>query len=139
MNRLLELFKNYKEPILYIVFGGFTTVVNLVSYAIFTRLLDINDYIAIFLSWALAVFFAYITNKIWVFESRSTNPKQLLKEIVSFTSARVATLGLEYVIMFVGVDLLHFNDMLVKVIAQFVVIASNYVFSKLFIFKKDEK
>ncbi len=139
MNRLLELFKKYKEPILYIVFGGFTTVVNLVSYAIFTRLLDINDYIAIFLSWALAVFFAYITNKIWVFESRSTNPKQLLKEIVSFTSARVATLGLEYVIMFVGVDLLHFNDMLVKVIAQFVVIASNYVFSKLFIFKKDEK
>lgn len=139
MNRLLELFKKYKEPILYIVFGGFTTVVNLVSYAIFTRLLDINDYIAIFLSWVLAVFFAYITNKIWVFESRSTNPKQLLKEIVSFTSARVATLGLEYVIMFVGVDLLHFNDMLVKVIAQFVVIASNYVFSKLFIFKKDEK
>lgn len=139
MNRLLELFKKYKEPILYIVFGGFTTVVNLVSYAMFTRLLDINDYIAIFLSWALAVFFAYITNKIWVFESRSTNPKQLLKEIVSFTSARVATLGLEYVIMFVGVDLLRFNDMLVKVIAQFLVIASNYVFSKLFIFKKDEK
>lgn len=136
MENLIKLFKQYKEPILYVIFGGFTTVVNLVSYAIFTRLIHIDDFVAIFLSWVLAVFFAYITNKIWVFESKSTEAKQLFKEIVSFASARVATLGLEYVIMFIGVDMMHINDMIVKIFAQVLVIVANYVFSKLFIFKK---
>ncbi len=136
MENLIKLFKQYKEPILYVIFGGFTTVVNLVSYAIFTRLMHIDDFVAIFLSWVLAVFFAYITNKIWVFESKSTEAKQLFKEIVSFASARVATLGLEYVIMFIGVDMMHINDMIVKIFAQVLVIVANYVFSKLFIFKK---
>ncbi len=121
---------------MYVIFGGFTTVVNLVSYALFTRLMHIDDFVAIFLSWVLAVFFAYITNKIWVFESKSTEAKQLFKEIVSFASARVATLGLEYVIMFIGVDMMHINDMIVKVFAQVLVIVANYIFSKLFIFKK---
>ena len=136
MENLIKLFKQYKEPILYVIFGGFTTVVNLVSYAIFTRLMHIDDFVAIFLSWVLAVFFAYITNKIWVFESKSIEAKQLFKEIVSFASARVATLGLEYVIMFIGVDMMHINDMIVKIFAQVLVIVANYVFSKLFIFKK---
>lgn len=136
MENLIKLFKQYKEPILYVIFGGFTTVVNLVSYAIFTRLMHIDDFVAIFLSWVLAVFFAYITNKIWVFESKGTEAKQLFKEIVSFASARVATLGLEYVIMFIGVDMMHINDMIVKIFAQVLVIVANYVFSKLFIFKK---
>lgn len=136
MENLIKLLKQYKEPILYVIFGGFTTVVNLVSYALFTRLMHIDDFVAIFLSWVLAVFFAYITNKIWVFESKSTEAKQLFKEIVSFASARVATLGLEYVIMFIGVDMMHINDMIVKVFAQVLVIVANYIFSKLFIFKK---
>ena len=133
MENLIKLLKQYKEPILYVIF---TTVVNLVSYALFTRLMHIDDFVAIFLSWVLAVFFAYITNKIWVFESKSTEAKQLFKEIVSFASARVATLGLEYVIMFIGVDMMHINDMIVKVFAQVLVIVANYIFSKLFIFKK---
>ena len=126
----------YKEIILYVFFGGMTTIVNLVSYALFTRLLNINDYVAIFLSWVLAVFFAYITNKIWVFESKSREFKELFREITSFAAARVATLGLEYVVMFIGVDILFINDMLVKVFAQVLVIVANYLFSKLFIFKK---
>ncbi len=126
----------YKEIILYVFFGGMTTIVNLVSYALFTRLLNINDYVAIFLSWVLAVFFAYITNKIWVFESQSREFKELFREITSFAAARVATLGLEYVVMFIGVDILFINDMLVKVFAQVLVIVANYLFSKLFIFKK---
>lgn len=136
MENLIKLLKQYKEPILYVIFGGFTTVVNLVSYALFTRVMHIDDFVAIFLSWVLAVFFAYITNKIWVFESKNTEAKQLFKEIVSFASARVATLGLEYVIMFIGVDMMHINDMIVKVFAQVLVIVANYIFSKLFIFKK---
>ena len=136
MKKLWDLFLTYKEIILYVFFGGMTTIVNLVSYALFTRLLNINDYVAIFLSWVLAVFFAYITNKIWVFESKSREFKELFREITSFAAARVATLGLEYVVMFIGVDILFINDMLVKVFAQVLVIVANYLFSKLFIFKK---
>ena len=136
MQKLWVLFLTYKEIILYVFFGGMTTIVNLVSYALFTRLLNINDYVAIFLSWVLAVFFAYITNKIWVFESQSREFKELFREITSFAAARVATLGLEYVVMFIGVDILFINDMLVKVFAQVLVIVANYLFSKLFIFKK---
>lgn len=136
MNKLWSLFLKYKEVILYVFFGGMTTVVNLVSYALFTRVMAINDYIAVFLSWVLAVFFAYITNKIWVFESKKNDAKSLFKEITAFTSARVATLGLEYVIMFIGVDMLFINDMVVKIFAQVLVIVANYIFSKLFIFKK---
>ena len=136
MKKLWDLFLSYKEIILYVFFGGMTTIVNLVSYALFTRLLNINDYVAIFLSWVLAVFFAYITNKIWVFESQSREFKELFREITSFAAARVATLGLEYVVMFIGVDILFINDMLVKVFAQVLVIVANYLFSKLFIFKK---
>ena len=136
MKKLWDLFLTYKEIILYVFFGGMTTIVNLVSYALFTRLLNINDYVAIFLSWVLAVFFAYITNKIWVFESQSREFKELFREITSFAAARVATLGLEYVVMFIGVDILFINDMLVKVFAQVLVIVANYLFSKLFIFKK---
>lgn len=136
MENIKTIFLKHKEVILYVFFGGCTTVVNLMSYAIFTRLLNINDYVAIFLSWVLAVFFAYITNKIWVFESKTLELKTLFKEIISFTGARVATLGLEYVIMYIGVDILLFNDFLTKIFAQVLVIVSNYIFSKLFIFKK---
>ena len=110
MKKLWDLFLTYKEIILYVFFGGMTTIVNLVSYALFTRLLNINDYVAIFLSWVLAVFFAYITNKIWVFESKSREFKELFREITSFAAARVATLGLEYVVMFIGVYILFIND-----------------------------
>jgi putative flippase GtrA len=136
MEKIKTLFFKYKEQILYILFGVFTTVVNIVVFAICADMMHLDTYISNFAAWVLAVTFAYITNKLWVFESKTTDAKELFREIVSFTGARVLTLGIDMVLMFVGVDILHINKLIVKVLANVVVIVSNYVLSKLFIFKK---
>ena len=136
MEKIKTLFFKYKEQILYILFGVFTTVVNIVVFAICADMMHLDTYISNFAAWVLAVTFAYITNKLWVFESKTTDAKELFREIVSFTGARVLTLGIDMVLMFVGVDVLHINKLIVKVLANVVVIVSNYVLSKLFIFKK---
>lgn len=136
MEKIKTLFFKYKEQILYILFGVFTTVVNIVVFAICADMMHLDTYISNFAAWVSAVTFAYITNKLWVFESKTTDAKELFREIVSFTGARVLTLGIDMVLMFVGVDILHINKLIVKVLANVVVIVSNYVLSKLFIFKK---
>ena len=136
MEKIKTLFFKYKEQILYILFGVFTTVVNIVVFAVCADMMHLDTYISNFAAWVSAVTFAYITNKLWVFESKTTDAKELFREIVSFTGARVLTLGIDMVLMFVGVDILHINKLIVKVLANVVVIVSNYVLSKLFIFKK---
>ena len=136
MKTLKEYFFRYKEQILYLIFGGFTTVVNIAVYGICTRLFHTNEYFANFLAWAVAVFFAYITNKIWVFESKSNDLKTLSREILSFVSARIVTLGLDMGVMYAGIQLLHINDLIVKVCSNVLVVLANYIFSKFFIFKK---
>ena len=136
MEKIKTLFFKYKEQILYILFGVFTTVVNIVVFAICADMMHLDTYISNFAAWVSAVTFAYITNKLWVFETKTTDAKELFREIVSFTGARVLTLGVDMVLMFVGVDILHINKLIVKVLANVVVIVSNYVLSKLFIFKK---
>ena len=79
--------------------------------------------------------FAYVTNKIWVFESKCKNFNELIKEMLSFFSARIFTIFLSWFISFIFVDKLHFNNMLIQVIAAVIVVILNYVFSKIFIFK----
>ena len=86
------------------------------------------------LSWVLAVLFAYITNKIFVFESKS---KKNVKEITSFFFFRIISLVIEMIILYIFVDMLHIDDLITKIIAQVIVIVANYVFSKVFVFKKD--
>ncbi len=136
MKNLKELFFRYKEQILYLIFGGFTTVVNIAVYGFCTRIFHANEYFANFLAWAIAVFFAYVTNKLWVFESKSSDMKTLTREILSFVSARVVTLGLDMAVMYAGIQLLHINDLIVKVCSNVLVVLANYIFSKFFIFKK---
>ena len=86
-------------------------------------------------SWIIAVAFAFVTNKFFVFQSRSVSFKTLMKEIPSFVGARLLSLGFEIVWMNVTVGLLHINDSVAKIGAQFGIVVMNYVFSKLFIFK----
>jgi len=136
-----ELFLKYKEIIMYLIFGVLTTVFSLAVYWICTvTILNPSDafqlQIANIISWIAGVSFAYITNKKYVFESKNKNK---LKEVSSFVSARVVTLLFDMLIMGVGVSVLHFNDKIMKIVSQFVVIVSNYVFSKLFVFKKESK
>ena len=134
LNKLLNLYKKYKEIINYLIFGVLTTLISIVTYAIFTKVFHIDYLISNVLSWIIAVLFAYITNKIFVFESKS---KKNIKEITSFFFFRVVSLIMEMIILYVFVDMLHIDDLVTKIIAQIIVIVSNYVFSKVFVFKKD--
>lgn len=138
MKKIINLYKKYEEIINYLIVGGLTTVVSLVTYyACVLTILNPKDalelQIANIISWVVSVSFAYITNRIFVFKSKSKN---ILKEITSFVSARVITLLLDMFIMFLMVTLMGINDKISKIIVQVVVIVLNYIFSKLFVFKK---
>ena len=140
MKKVVELLKKYEEVIRYLIVGVLTTVVSLVVYyfCTFTFLNPENGIqlqIANIISWIISVAFAYITNRKFVFKSDSKN---IGKEIVSFTSSRLITLLMDMVIMYLFVTILHGNDKLFKLVSQVVVIISNYIFSKLFVFKKDK-
>ena len=133
---LKELYFKYKEVINYLFFGGCTFLVSVISFYIFNKVLFLNEHVSNILSWILAVLFAYITNKAFVFESKTNTKEELLKEIASFFGARLFTLGVEELILLIFVNLLKFDAMLIKVFAQVIVILANYVLSKLFVFKK---
>lgn len=126
------LYKKYEEIINYLIFGVLSTLVSIVSYTIFTRLFNINYNISNILSWILAVTFAFITNKNYVFKSKNTN---YLKDLIKFFTSRVSTLIIEIIVMYLLVDILDLNDLFSKIITQFIVIVLNYILSKLFVFK----
>lgn len=139
ISQLLKKVLN-KEVIMYLIFGVLTTVVSLLVYygCIYTFLNPENAVqlqIANIISWIAGVAFAYITNRKFVFESNESNQ---LKEISKFVISRLATLFLDMIIMFIGVTCLHGNDKIVKLISQVLVIIGNYIFSKLFVFKKQK-
>ncbi len=130
-------YNQYREMINYLVFGGLTTVVNIVSFFIMD-LMGINTYVNNTIAWILSVIFAYVTNKVFVFESKTTNRKELMKEISSFFAARLFSYVVDMVGMYLFVSIMMANKMLAKVIMNVVVIVINYIFSKLFIFNQDK-
>ena len=150
MKKIKELILKYKELIVYVIFGGLTTVVNLVVFTLSGMALGDERYlVSNVIAWFAAVIFAYITNKLWVFESKSWSIKVLLKEIPSFFAARVLSFLIEEFGLYVFVDFLSFNEislkilsfeiggeLIAKVILAVIVVILNYVFSKLVIFKK---
>lgn len=125
-----------RETISYVICGVLTTVVSMGVYWIGYDVLAMDVLVANILSWILAVLFAYVVNKIFVFQSKTKELKEIIKEIIAFFGGRVGTLLVETLILFVFVTTLGFHEMLVKLVAQFVVLVLNYVISKLFIFKK---
>ena len=141
MEKLLNLYKKYKEIINYLIVGVLTTILSLLIYYVCVyTFLDPNNkiqlQIANVLSWVAGVIFAYFTNRKYVFESKNKNK---LKEATSFVSSRITTLLLDMFIMWLGVSVLKYNDKIIKLISQVLVVVSNYVLSKLFVFKKTDK
>lgn len=134
--------KKYKEPIAYIVFGVLTTVVNIVGYYLLADLLDIYYMIANVVAWIASVLFAFVTNKVFVFESKSWQGKTAIKEVGNFFLARVATGVLDMVLMWLLMDIVQIEEMiasgemLAKIAVNVIVIILNYVASKLWIFRK---
>ena len=139
-NGMKDIYEKYKDVIPYLFFGVCTTVVNVISYWICAHPLSLNTMVSTVIAWTLAVLFAYITNRKWVFHSEARTSGEITKEIVSFFSYRLATGLIDWGCMFVFVELLNMNDLIVKFAANVLVIVLNYVASKLIIFrgKSDE-
>ncbi len=125
-----------REVITYLIFGVLTTFVNWIIY--FTMVRSHYDYrIANAAAWAGSVLFAYITNKLIVFQSHNMGPEQMFKEFVSFVSCRVLSGVMEMVFIIVMVSWLHMGENISKILVSVLVVIANYVFSKLFVFKKN--
>lgn len=150
MMKIKELFCKYKELITYVIFGGLTTLVNFIAFYIFTQILGdklylLNNAIA----WVVSVVFAYVTNKLFVFESKSWDLKLVVKESIEFIGARVFSFLIEEGGMLLFISVLGFGDvtlnildfaitgqLITKLILAVIVVIMNYFFSKFIIFKK---
>lgn len=131
----MDILKKYKESIMYLIFGGLTVLINISSYILFTRVLNIEFLIANALAWVVAVLFAYITNKIFVFESKTNTLNELIKEFSSFVSCRILSGVMEMGLMYIMIDIMSINDFIVKIFTNVLVIVLNYILSKMIIFK----
>lgn len=138
MEKIKELFNKYKEVINYLIFGVLTTIVNYVSYLILAKVFNVNYLASTVISQIISIIFAYVTNKIFVFESKTTNTKELIKEMVSFFGFRGISLLLDMAFMYIFVDVLNLNDAIMKLVSNVLIVIANYVFSKLFVFKKEK-
>lgn len=130
------IYIKYREMLLYLFFGGLSFVVSIATYALFNIELRFNELIANIFSWIITVMFAFLTNRVWVFQTPTKGKTEFVKQMLAFYSGRVVTLIIEEVILLIFITLLGFNSMFVKIVAQIVVILLNYIISKLFIFKK---
>ena len=135
--RLFEPFyKKHKEALLYLFFGGLTTVISIAVFWLFRRPFALNELVANIISWVIAVLFAFFTNRTWVFRAPTRSAGEFLRQMGSFFGGRVVTLLIEEALLAVFITWLHLPDMPVKIAAQVIVIVLNYVISKLFVFKK---
>ncbi len=149
INKIKELITKYRELITYVIAGMLTTLVNWATYTLFVRFIlnsirtaELKATVSSAIAWVAGVIFAYIINKLWVFESKSMAPAVVAKEFTSFVASRAVTGVMEVfglpLLMKIGLDQTIFGveGALAKVIISIVVIILNYVFSKLVIFKK---
>lgn len=141
---LQDIYYKYEEKWLYLVFGALTTVISFLTAGFAVLVLNkwggfdkkaVSD-ISTVVSWVCAVTFAYVTNRLWVFESHAKGAKELAGEAASFYGGRVFTLAVEWVMMRLGYAVIGINYWVMKVIANIVVLILNYVISKLVVFRK---
>ena len=144
MKKIKEYYQKYEEMIRYLIIGGFTTVISLVTkYALLFTILDAKKtlelQISIVISWIVSVTFAYIANRTFVFQSKNQN---ILREISLFVSARVVTLLMESFLSWFFITFLKLNSdfsvIILTILIQGIVIIDNYVFSKIFVFQQKE-
>ena len=136
IEKIKALMIKYKGLILYGIFGVLTTIINIATYAVCYRVIGIANVPSDIIAWVVGVAFAFITNKLYVFGSKSMDMKTLFPELAKFVAARLATGVLDVIIMYIGVDVMHGPDVILKVASNVIVIILNYVLSKLVVFKK---
>ena len=136
LNIFEPFYAEHKEILLYLFFGGFSFFLNMGLYFLFKELWGINELIANAYCWFICVSFQFFTNRTWVFGVGKGSAVELIRQLVSFFAGRVCTLLVEELILAIFITWLGFNSMIVKLIAQVVVIVSNYLISKLWVFSK---
>lgn len=134
--KIKALFIKYRELIVYVFFGGLTTLVSWGSYFLLTKLFSVDYQISQWISWAAAVAFAFIVNKLFVFNDRDMTGRGLFRQIWQFVSMRIASGVLEWLLLLLMVELLHIGDGISKIIVSIVTVIINYVASKLIIFRR---
>ena len=134
-----QLFVKYRELILYVFFGGLTTLVNWGLYWLLANPLGVPYLWATAIAQIASILFAYVTNRIWVFQSKARGFREVSLEMLRFFGARGVSFFLALGCMYVGGDLLHINDTWMKLLANILVIIANYVFSKVFVFRKGQE
>lgn len=136
--KLWSFYKQYEEIINYIITGGFGTVVNIGTFT-FCRMLQLDVTLSNVLAWIITIIFVYISSKFFVFKTANKSREESTKEFIMFILARLATLGIEILILNITIEALHINEFISKTGAQIIVILLNYILSKLFVFTKSEK
>lgn len=135
MHKIHMLIKKHYDILAYLFFGVLTTVVNYLVYLPCYNWLQMSAAVSNAIAWVVAVAFAYVTNKPFVFKSHDWSAKTVVPELMKFVGSRVASGGLETAIIFVTVDLLQCNGNVMKLITSVLVVVLNYVASKLLVFK----
>ena len=131
-------YQKYKEPLLYVLFGGGTTLVNLLVFYAFTAWIVIDVLVANVLAWVAAVLFAYLTNRTWVFASRARGARKVVREVLTFFGGRVFTLLFEEAVIWLFIKQMGLPSMAVKLAAAVAIVILNYVISKLLVFRKKQ-
>jgi putative flippase GtrA len=126
-----------KEIFNYLLFGGLTTLVNIVTYYLFVTLLHVDYKVATTIAWIVSVLFAYITNKKYVFNSSHSTLGQVFKEFFYFMGFRLLSYFIDIFSMILLVGVMHINDLFAKIVANVIVVVFNYFASKYVIFKKN--
>lgn len=138
IDRIFALYRKHREIIMYVIFGGLTTVVSFAIYWIFDSLLEFSGLVSNIISWIASVTFAYVTNKLFVFDSKDASFKKIVTEALSFYGCRLFSGAVETFFIWLTVDFLSFNSMLMKLVVSVFVVIANYFFSKIFVFKNTE-
>ena len=134
--KISDIIAKYYDILAYLVFGVLTTAVNYLVYLPCYNMLELSAAVSNVIAWVVAVAFAYLTNKPFVFRSHDWSMKTVIPELTKFVSCRIGSGVLETIIILVTVDILGWNGNIWKLFTSVLVVVLNYIASKLFIFKK---
>ena len=137
IRKIRELIEKYWDIVSYLFFGVCTTIVNYLIYIPCYNFLGMSATVSNMIAWVVAVAFAYLTNKPFVFKSYDWSSKTVVPELTKFIGCRIGSGAAETVILLVAVDLLGWNGNVWKLITQVMVVILNYIGSKLLVFRKN--
>ena len=139
MNKMIALAKKHRELIVYGIFGVFTTLVDFLSYYALANFWGIEENLSNIISQVTAIIFAFITNKLFVFEDKKSGLKEVGLQFATFFSMRLVSLLTNSSLFWLLLDVLHVNDLISKALVSVIVVILNYIFSKFLVFKKTKR